>query len=145
MKREATGIPKGMRPGKRELNDASLLVEMSQAVPEHMRANIREITHFYVPAESRGKRLGTMLLNFVCQEADANKITLMLTAAPSEGDVGPDEEKLVAWYEKFGFMKLQQTPIGTLMARQVHEKPRLAVVPQARHLIDQAVRASLVH
>jgi hypothetical protein len=35
---------------------------------------------------------------------------------------------LVAWYEKFGFKKLQDTPTGTFMARQVHEKPRIKPV-----------------
>jgi GNAT superfamily N-acetyltransferase len=116
-----------MRAGVREFRDASLTVSVSQTIPEHMRERTREISHVFVKAASRRQHLATALLNFVCQEADANRITLILTAREYD-EGGPDEAALVAWYEKFGFKKLQDTPTGTFMARQVHEKPRIKPV-----------------
>jgi hypothetical protein len=132
-------IPVGMRPGKREFRAASLTVSLSTAVPERMRERVREITHVFVPLTSRNQRQATALMNFVCQEADANKITLLLTAKAAEGNddggqmsgnvhcdrTGPTTAQLIAWYEKFGFAKLQDTPAGQLMARQVRERPRI--------------------
>jgi hypothetical protein len=119
-----------MRPGKREFRAASLTVSMSTAVPEHMRERVREITHVFVPVTQRNQRQATVLMNFVCQEADANKITLILTAqATEEGE--PTTAQLIAWYEKFGFAHLQDTPAGMLMARQVREKPRIKPVTLA--------------
>jgi hypothetical protein len=85
--------------------------------------------------------MATALMNFVCQEADANKITLVLTAQRVEDAGGasvsgadpaaPNTAQLISWYEKFGFQKLQDTPSGTFMARQVHEKPRIKPVTLA--------------
>jgi GNAT superfamily N-acetyltransferase len=114
-----------MRPGRREYRDASLVVSLSSAVPEHMRDRVREITRVFVPVASRGQRMATALLNFICQEADANKITLILTARSPEAVEGEDDSRLVAWYECFGFVSIQQTDDGTLMARQVREKQRI--------------------
>lgn len=139
-------IPKGMRPGRRELASASLVVSVSTAVPEHMRAGTREISHVFVPPADRGKRLATALMNFICQEADANRITLLLAVKPYDDgsmesglDLGiatvtapmPTEEQLVAWYAKFGFVELQDSPQGTLMARRVHVAGN--VIPLAVH------------
>jgi GNAT superfamily N-acetyltransferase len=130
-----------MRPGAREFRKASLTVSMSTAVPEHMRERVREITHVFVPHAHRSQRMATALMNFVCQEADANKITLLLTAHRVEDAGGasvsgndaaePNTAQLIAWYEKFGFKTLQDTPTGTFMARQVHEKPRIKPVTLA--------------
>lgn len=114
----ARQIPLGMRPGRRELNEASLLVSMCDAVPSHMREKTREITQVHCALPARRQRLATMLLNFTCQEADANGITLLLTARPCD-DEGPPQEVLVRWYSKFGFRALQDSPLGLLMARQV--------------------------
>lgn len=119
-----------MRPGAREFRDASLKVSIPTCVPEHMRDRTREISDVFVKAESRGQRLATALMNFVCQEADANRVTLVLTAREYD-EGGPAEEQLVTWYEKFGFLKLQDTPTGTFMARQVREKPRIKPVTLA--------------
>lgn len=126
-------IPKGMRPGRRELASASLVVGISTAVPEVMRAGTREISHVFVPPEDRGKRLATALMNFICQEADANRITLLLTVRPYDegGTESPTEEQLIAWYAKFGFVELQDSPQGMLMARRVHVPAN--VIPLAVH------------
>jgi GNAT superfamily N-acetyltransferase len=123
-------IPKGMKPGRRELASASLVVSISTAVPEAMRAGTREISHVFVPPEDRGKRLATALMNFICQEADANRITLLLTVRPY-GESGPDEDRLKAWYEKFGFAELQDSPLGALMARRIHVPGN--IIPLAVH------------
>lgn len=126
-------IPKGMRPGRRELASASLVVGVSTAVPEHMRAGTREISHVFVPPADRGKRLATALMNFICQEADANRITLLMTVRPYD-EGGPDEDRLKDWYAKFGFVELQDSPEGTLMARRVHTPNAVALaVHRALH------------
>lgn len=127
-------IPRGMRPGRRELNTASLLVTISQAVPAHMRAATREVSELFVPAADRRKHLATALMNLVCQEADSNGITLLLIARPFDAD-GPTEEELVAWYGLFGFRSLQDSIKGVVMARQVH-------VPNH---VQSAVKLALVH
>jgi N-acetylglutamate synthase-like GNAT family acetyltransferase len=143
--RTITKIPVGMRPGVRQLNDASLKVSVPDAVPESMRSHMREITNVYVDPASRRKHLATALLNLVCQEADANKITLLLTAHPEESD-GPTEEQLIDWYKCFGFQKLQHTDNGWLMARRVYEKPRLVSVTQAvREAVREALAPQEVH
>jgi GNAT superfamily N-acetyltransferase len=138
------GVPMGMRPGQRVLNTASLTVAMSDAVPLHMRPNVREITHFQVAPEDRRKKLGTLLLNMVCQEADANKITLLLIARPmviAEGEIS--EAQLVHFYGQFGFTILQTSERGVLMARQIHA-PRVALVNEAgRANVHRAVRQAL--
>jgi len=131
-----------MRPGRREFKAASLTVAIPAALPEHMRASTREITHVFCEPESRRQHLATALMNFVCQEADACHMTLVLTAheydEPAMHDdestaivPSPDEEQLVAWYEKFGFKKLQDTEKGAFMARQVLERPRIKPIALA--------------
>jgi ribosomal protein S18 acetylase RimI-like enzyme len=116
-----------MRPGRREFKQASLTVAIPEALPAHMRDRTREITHVYCEPEGRGKRLATALMNFVCQEADAGSFTLVLTAREYD-EGGPNEAQLIAWYEKFGFTKLQDTDKGPFMARQVRERPRIKPV-----------------
>lgn len=124
-----------MRPGRREIGPASLEVALSVAVPMHMRSATREIAKLSVPLTHRRKHLATALLNLVCQEADANSITLLLIVEPFGGD-GPDEEQLIAWYEKFGFQRLQDVPSGAFMARKVH---------QAESRLSRGVKLALVH
>lgn len=137
-------IPVGMKPGRRELNEASVSVCLSEAVPQSMRPHVRELLNLYVPPEARHKRLATVLLNLVCQEADANGITLLLTARPQD-DQGPSEEKLIEWYARFGFKGLQDTPNGLMLARQV-SAPHQVVSEIARARINRAVRTGvLIH
>lgn len=134
-------IQQGMRPGLRMINnDAQLEVVISNAVPPHMKFKTREIIGFYVKPEMRRKRLATMLLNLVCQEADANRMTLILLARPAEED-GISEDQLVEFYQKFGFNKLQETPEGTFMARQVVGRAKVVVVqPQVTEAVRRAMR-----
>ena len=46
-----------------------------------MRAGTREVSKLFVPVADRRQHLGTALMNLICQEADANGITLLLIAA----------------------------------------------------------------
>lgn len=124
-------IPVGMRPGKRQIASAELTVSMPDAVPEHMRDRTREITHVFVPAADRRQHLATALMNLVCQEADANGVTLILTAMPYDAG-GPDALELQSWYALFGFRPLQESETGTIMARQV-SNPRRVEVARAVH------------
>lgn len=119
-------IPVGMRPGKRQLRSAELTVSLSDAVPTHMRSRVREVSHVFVPAEDRRQHLATALMNLVCQEADANGITLLLTAQPYDTG-GPGAAELQSWYALFGFRPLQESEAGTIMARQVSTRPRVTV------------------
>jgi len=113
-------IPRGMRCGRRELASASVLISISEAVPAHMRGGTREVSELFVPVADRRQHIGTALMNLVCQEADANGITLLLIARPY-GEGGPDEDQLTAWYALFGFQILQDSAKGTVMARQVSD------------------------
>lgn len=143
MNREITKIPLGMRPGRRELNSASLKIAMpvGLGLPPEKLEHMREVLELFVPVGDRGKRIATALMNFVCQEADANRITLILTARQFADVLGPDEERLVVWYQRFGFTVLQQMPGGTIMARQV--KP--PVPPPTIAPLSSAVRRGLLH
>lgn len=126
-------IPVGMRPGIRQLSSASITVSLTDAVPVRMRDKVREVSHVYVPPGDRRQRLATALMNLVCQEADANGITLLLTVEPYDTS-GPTADELQNWYALFGFRDLQDSPAGKIMARQVHNPCRIArVVHQAMH------------
>ena len=79
-----------------------------------------------------------MLLNFVCQEADADKKTLLLTAWPTDDHSEEAVKRLVAWYERFGFVCLQESPTGGwLMARQVRVASK--IVSQVPFAVRQAI------
>lgn len=140
---EDASIPVGMRPGLRQLKSAQLRVTIPDSVPPHMRPKMRELSEMYVPGEDRGHHLATALLNFVCQEADANHITLLLLAC--EFSMGEDdapslsESQLVAWYTRFGFQALQPSgDEGTLMARRVVNR-------HPNKLIHQAILKAMRH
>jgi hypothetical protein len=127
-------IPRGMHAGRRELGVASVMIAISQAVPPHMRPGTREVSQLLVPVAHRRKHLATALMNLICQEADANSITLLLIVQPFD-EGGPDEDALIDWYALFGFKTLQDSPTGTVMARQV----------QVPNRVRRAVSLALVH
>jgi GNAT superfamily N-acetyltransferase len=95
-----------MKTGTLQLGNASLHLGYPQIVPGDLRGFAREITEFYVPEEFRGKGEGTELLKDVCEQADQNKILLVLIA---------DTLKLAMYYERFGFVAIQKEPM--LMVR----------------------------
>lgn len=102
-----------VNPGERTHKQASLRVVESDAMPEDMRGQIREI----VSLTSANPRKGhaTTLMWTVCHEADQDRTVLILQPKRfADGEL--DDEKLVRWYSKFGFRTIQQEPV--LMARQ---------------------------
>lgn len=133
-------IPQGMRVGERQLNEASLRISLPTCVPPHMQPRMREISELYVPVDARNRKLATALMNFVCQEADANMFVLLLKAwsftKNDEEPLGLDDDQLIAWYKRFGFQELIMDPSGAqIMARQ----------PRRPAAIERAVRLALVH
>lgn len=62
----------------------------------------RVITRINVPVASRGKGLGSKLLDEVCRDADAEGVTLYLEVLPSGGLT---LRQLTTWYERNGFSK----------------------------------------
>lgn len=133
-----------MRPGRREFQSASLDVTVPKQLPEHMREGTREISSVFVDPTARRQRMATVLMNFVCQEADANRITLVLTARAYEDGDDPLElnqldvpaprmtsPQLIEWYKLFGFIVVQELPQGAFMARRITERPRIKPVALA--------------
>lgn len=100
--------------GNRNHGGASLKLGYSMAIPAHMRGGIREITNVYTSEAKRGHGDASKLLKQVCDEADKERIVLMLIPKPF--DDGLDELRLMAWYSRHGFMAIQDKPM--LMARQ---------------------------
>lgn len=101
-----------MTPGLRTHHSASLRVAVPTGLPEEMQSQVCELIS--VRSDSPRKGHATALMWTVCAEADREWITLMI--CPRKFDDGMDDEKLVPWYEKFGFVVFQQEPV-MLMAR----------------------------
>lgn len=95
--------------GKRSHEGAKCRLGYTMAVPTSMRGKIREVHSLHTEPGMRGKGQATKLLNQVCAEADkCDKVLILL----------PDDDKLMAWYQKFGFELIQQEP-KMLMMRKV--------------------------
>lgn len=99
----------GVMRGERRHGAATLRLSVSRALPKRIRDGIRELSHLETPEAERSKGYASMLMQKVCNEADKNRIVLMLT--PTEG---MDE-----FYKRFGFMTIQYVPTK-LMARQAN-------------------------
>lgn len=110
-----------MNIGIRTHNKASLRVEYAECLPAEMRDMTREIIRLY--SEDKRKGNATALLHTVCAEADKWWITLLVQ--PHKFDDGMDDEKLVPFYERFGFVVFQEEPC-VLMARSP-QLPRIVV------------------
>lgn len=79
----------------RDTRSIADLTNVGEMVPGTMT-----ITRINVPAESRGKGLGSMLLKQICTDADAEGVGLSLEIVPS----GPlDYQDLYRWYGRYGF------------------------------------------
>jgi len=103
-----------MTPGLRNHKAASLRVAIPEGVPEEMREGIREIVS--LQSESQGKGHATKLMHEVCTEADVYGKVLFLRPLPFAD--GMDADKLMRFYRKFGFEKIQDDPV-VLMARKL--------------------------
>lgn len=111
-----------MPAGQRVHRSASLRIGETEAVPEHMRWGVREVSSLQTPPEDQRKGYATSLLHQVTAEADRAGMVLIILPAPYEVATGaPDADELAAlrleaFYERFGFRKIQATPV--IMARQ---------------------------
>lgn len=59
------------------------------------------LTEVVVHPDDRGKGWGSAVLKLVCEDADREGITLVLSVEP--GPTGLSYEALKAWYERYGF------------------------------------------
>lgn len=114
-----------MAPGRRYLDAASLTVAIPEGLPPHMHGRVRELLSIEVPEEKRRTGLATKLLREVTMEADREGKTLLLWVRPY-GTMG--ERDLIAWYRKFGFEEIQQSPV--LMARAARQ---VQAISEAAH------------
>lgn len=102
----------GMKTGKRQRGAASLNIGYSQAIPSPMRGKVLELSDLHTDELHRKKGQAHQLMLDVCQEADESQVVLILM---------PDgEEWLIDWYEKFGFVEIQECPL--LMARPPYKE-----------------------
>lgn len=69
------------------------------------------ISRINVPMPARGLGVGTKLLRQILDDADAERVTLVLGPSPSDG---LDFDQLVAWYQRHGF---SWTRSGAMMER----------------------------
>jgi len=101
-----------MNIGLRTHKSASLRIAVAEGLPDEMRPGTREIIS--VRAENSRKGHASALMCKVCNEADRQRIVLLLEAKPF--DDGMNEDQLMRWYGRFGFIRIQDEPV--LMARQ---------------------------
>jgi ribosomal protein S18 acetylase RimI-like enzyme len=71
----------------------------------YLGRRLYEIHDLTVNYDSRFQGVGTTLMRQVCLDADREGVTLRLY--PASGDARLSNERLQAWYEKFGF-KLEE-------------------------------------
>lgn len=105
-----------MPPGVRGFKSATLHIGYAKALPAHMREGVRELTSLLVPLEDRRQGFATSLMQRVCSEADGALMVLMIHVKPFDEEGITDTTKLCAFYERFGFKRIQTEP-AILMAR----------------------------
>lgn len=75
---------------------------------------------------SRGKGYGKAVLNMLCDWADSYELSIELLASPIKQEM--TEDKLIEWYEKFGFE--QNTTLRRLDKAELIRYPRSAVLSE---------------
>lgn len=100
----------GMRPGRVELNGASLDLSYSAIVPIEYRGDAFEVSNLLTLPTVRRQNHANALVQEVCEQADQfGKLLLLLPGA--FGVDGPSTAQLIAWYvRKFQFTELQRDP-----------------------------------
>jgi GNAT superfamily N-acetyltransferase len=101
------------------------VVKNPELPPEMDR--VREVVRVWTDPEHRRQGFGTQLMQAVCEEADCERIVLILQPRPYDTGIGKD--KLIAWYKRFGFVKTQDKPV--LMARAPSFRVRQSMVGAA--------------
>lgn len=94
-----------MKIGERSYEGSKCMVSFCEALPAHMRKDIREISHLQTLPEFRHKGHATELMKYICKDADIRKIILVLMVEPFD-DEPLSQEQLAEWYGKFGFQPL---------------------------------------
>jgi GNAT superfamily N-acetyltransferase len=90
----------------------SLQVVINPELPQSLN-RVREIIALFTDPAQRNKGYASALIKEVCAEADKQAIVLLLKAE-KYGKTGGIEE-LIPFYNKFGFVHIQENP--DLMAR----------------------------
>lgn len=100
----------GMKPGRIELDGATLDLSYSGIVPIAERERVLEISNLFTPAQKRGNNLANSLMQEVCEQADqVEKLLLLMPEAFGQG--GLTTAQLADWYiRKHGFTYLQHDP-----------------------------------
>ena len=129
----------GLMPvGPRAFHSARLTVAIPTAVPERMRAGMREILSLEVPPEDRRQGLATQLMRRTMQEADEAGLVLLIHVKPYDENGIVDVDQLQSFYQRFGFARIQEQP-AVLMAR-----PPIRVTVRVDHLsLRRAVHEAL--
>jgi hypothetical protein len=96
--------------GKYEYEGASCWLRMMADLPMQLRDGVRLVHGLKTAVGMQGRGMATKLLKNICEEADKDQRTLILM---------PDSVMLQKWYNKHGFVKVQDEP--PLMVRQPSE------------------------
>jgi ribosomal protein S18 acetylase RimI-like enzyme len=98
-----------MKPGKIKHDHASVRVSYSQAIPVHMRGQVRELSGLVVDSAQRGHGHAKALMQQVMTEADQAGVFLLVIVEPFD-DAPMETDALSAWYERMGFVEIQHQP-----------------------------------
>lgn len=124
-----------MKIGTRTLGGASLKVVFCEALPQ-LKKDLREITHVWCDPASRNQGIASLLMQQVCDEADAKRMVLVLTADPYGEDPSLTKEKLASWYcNKFFFNPIQQEPL--ILARAPFPQQVAPAVAESQIILPQ--------
>lgn len=102
---------------KVELKKASANVD-DYELGDGLNGKIKLITKLYVEPEERGNGYASELMKEIANNADLNGHALIVEPNPF-GIHGLDKSKLISFYAKHGFVRLQKEPY--LMVRYPHE------------------------
>ena len=90
---------------------------------------VLELVRVWTDPEARRQGYATELMQSLCADADREGRVLMLNPKPFGQVAGLVD--LARWYERFGFVVIQQTP--RLMAR----RPQVAVQPEIASEVER--------
>ena len=103
-----------MEPGTRRNGPSRLELVRMAGIDESVTEGLLEVKSVLTTKPSRRQGHASRLMTDVCVEADKTGTLLVLT--PEQFDNGPiGTEQLQGWYERFGFVVIQDKPV--LMCR----------------------------
>ena len=80
------------------------------------------VTRINVPLKERGLGRGRLLLRTICEEANAEQVTLLVEPTPSGG---LNMTQLLTWYRRYGFEGTPDEPLVRLPGKRI-PAPRTA-------------------